>query len=65
MRIYFYCSPSRIIQNEFSKLTVQNLEDEYVKQLQRQIYCLETECQYLYPFLFLYFIYQKIIISFS
>ena len=31
----------------------QNLETDYIKQLQEQIYYLETECLYLYPFLLL------------
>ena len=30
--------------------TTQNLETEYIKQLQEQIYYLEKECLYLYPF---------------
>lgn len=38
-------SPSR------SKAVVQQtIEDEYIKQLQEQIYVLENENQYLYPF---------------
>jgi len=27
-----------------------SIEDEYVKQLQKQIRFLESDCQYLYPF---------------
>ena len=34
-----------------AQATVQNFEDEYIKQLQIQISSLETECLYLYPFL--------------
>lgn len=30
--------------------TSQKLETEYIKQLQEQIYYLEQECLYLYPF---------------
>jgi hypothetical protein len=33
---------------------IHSLEDEYIKQLQQQIHYLETECQYLYPFLFVF-----------
>ena len=37
--------------NSKSKNVVhQTIEDEYIKQLQEQIYYLENECQYLYPF---------------
>ncbi|CAF1218440.1 unnamed protein product [Adineta ricciae] len=38
---------SNSAQNKLSKPPVQGLEDEYIKQLQEQIYYLETECHYL------------------
>jgi len=41
------------MQQSLSKTSTQNLESEYIKQLQEQIYLLETECIYLYPFLLL------------
>jgi hypothetical protein len=43
----FISSRSNVPQKESS---IHSLEDEYIKQLQEQIYHLENECQYLYPF---------------
>ncbi|CAM4750544.1 unnamed protein product [Rotaria magnacalcarata] len=40
-------SRSRIAQQPLSKTTTLSVEDEYIKQLQEQIYYLETECLYL------------------
>ncbi len=46
----FLTSRSSITQQSLSNSSAQNLENEYIKQLQEQIYYLETECLYLYPF---------------
>lgn len=44
-------SPSAKRSPSKSKVLVQQtIEDEYIKQLQEQIYFLENENQYLYPF---------------
>jgi hypothetical protein len=41
---------SNITQKRLTNSLTQNLENDYIKQLQEQIYYLETECLYLYPF---------------
>ena len=33
-----------------SSSTLENIEIEYIKNLQQQVYFLEMECNYLYPF---------------
>ena len=49
--LLFHTSRSGLLtQQRASNSTSQNLENEYIKQLQEQIYYLETECLYLYPF---------------
>ncbi|UJR13610.1 hypothetical protein I4U23_000623 [Adineta vaga] len=42
-----FFSRSSSVQNKLPKSSVLGFEDEYIKQLQTQIYYLETECQYL------------------
>lgn len=43
-------SSSKRTVNKQKAVVNQTIEDEYIKQLQEQIYYLEHECQYLYPF---------------
>jgi hypothetical protein len=47
---FVFTSRSSIAQQRLTNSSTQNLENEYIKQLQEQIYYLETEGLYLYPF---------------
>ena len=44
--ILFFCFSKAIVKNG----TVDGIEAEYIKNLQQQIYFLELETNYLYPF---------------
>ncbi len=37
--------------NLLNNSALENIEIEYIKNLQQQVYFLELECNYLYPFL--------------
>lgn len=48
----FISSRTSLTQQSSTGSSIRNLENDYIKQLQEQIYYLETECLYLYPFFF-------------
>ncbi len=54
MKLFYFLTKNSPIKSQAQSIlnssTLENIEIEYIKNLQQQVYFLEMECNYLYPF---------------